>query len=170
MMAQYSPTYRYEVQKGGKKQEKSLEFPYGIIRDGIEIELMASSEVMNTEVRREINLIVYQLLSSYATQLAGMAQQLSNPNLPPSMIKFIGETAAMGQKLMTRILRDFGIVDGESLVPNIDGVVQEVMEMKEQQAQQPPPQMLQQPGQPQGQPPQGPMQGPQQAPPQGMVQ
>ncbi len=143
-----------------------LEFPYGIIRDGIEIELMASSEVMNTEVRREINLIVYQLLSSYATQLAGMAQQLATPGLPNSMIMFIGETAKMGHKLMTRILRDFGLVDADGLVPKLDSVIQETMQMKQQQAQQGPPQG---PQGPPGQPPmgpQGPPPGPQ-GPPQG---
>jgi hypothetical protein len=173
MMAQYSPTYKYEVVKGGQKEEKMLQFPYGIIRDGIEIELMASSEVMNTEVRREINLIVYQLLSSYATQLAGMAQQLVNPNLPLSMVGFIGATAEMGHKLMVRVLRDFGMVDSESLVPTLENVIQEVTAMRQQMMQQgqgqgPPPGQGP-PGQPQG-PPQGqPPQGPPNMPP-GMVQ
>ena len=122
MMAQYAPTYKYEVTKGGQKESKNLEFPYGIIRDGIEIELMASSEVMNTEVRRETNLIVYQLLSSYSTQLAGMGQMLMNPMVGDSFKQFIMSVGEMGNKLMIRILRDFGIVDAESLVPDLSVV------------------------------------------------
>ena len=155
MMAQYSPTYRYEVQKGKQKQEKFLEFPYGIIRDGIEIELMASSEVMNTEVRREINLIVYQLLSSYSTQLAGMGEMLMNPMVGDTFKQFIMSVGEMGHKLMIRILRDFGIVDAESLVPTLD------MVNPNEPPKQPP---MPPPGQ--GGPPPGPGGGPA-APPQG---
>lgn len=154
MMAQYSPTYRYEVEAGGKKEEKFLQFPYGMIRDGIEIELMASSEVMNTEVRREINLIVYQLLSSYATNLAGMGQMLINPQVPPSYKEFIMSVGKMGEKLLARVLRDFGIVDGEGLVPTLDTI----------DPDEPPPQPPQPPGPP-GQPGQG--QGGPQGPPPG---
>ena len=156
MMAQYSPTYKYEVEKGGQKQEKFLQFPYGMIRDGIEIELMASSEVMNTEVRREINLIVYQLLSSYATQLAGMGQMLINPQVPPTYKAFIQSVAEMGQKLMVRVLRDFGIVDADGLVPTLDMVDPNEPPI-------PPPQPPPGQGSPQG--PQGSQQGPPPGPP-----
>ena len=161
MMAQYSPTYRYETTKGGKKEQKMLDFPYGIIRDGIEIELMASSEVMNTEVRREINLIVYQLLSSYSTQLAGMGEMLMNPMVQDSFKRFILSVGEMGHKLMIRILRDFGIVDAESLVPSLD-----MVDPDEPPKQPPPPPPGQgpPPGGGPGAPPQGPP-GPQGPPP-----
>jgi len=121
MIAQYQPVYKYKVESGETYEERTLDFfKLGYLRDGIEVKLMASSEVFNTEVRRQINLTIYTLLSDYSTKLAGMAEAIMNPSLPPDFKKFILQVAKIGGDLMESILRDFGEINAEGLVPRIE--------------------------------------------------
>ena len=144
--AQFKPTYEYQVEKQGKDgkyfEKDSLNFPFEFVRDGLAIDLMASSEVMNTEIRREIDLTLYQLLSDYYTKLAGMIEMMLNPNVPPDMKPFLQRISQISEKLMERIVRDFGNVDAESLVESIpdevmqQAIMQQVQQMIEQAVQQ----------------------------------
>jgi hypothetical protein len=120
---QFQPTYEYHVEGDGPNgkvfTKEELKFPFEVIRDGIAIDLMASSEVMNTEIRREIDLTLYQILGDYYTKLAGMVEMLLNPQVPPDMKPLFVEWSKIFEKLMERIVRDFGNVDAESLVRSI---------------------------------------------------
>ena len=157
MMAQYSPVYSYKLPVQGANGEETFAnqavdlSKMGYLRDAISVELMASSEVLNTEIQREIDLTLYQMLSDYFTKVAGMLQAL--PQVSPGMQQFIAKVIQIGSKLMKRIVRDFGNLDAEELVPDLDDIDM-------QGAMQPPmPQGPPQGGQgPQGQggPPQGP--------------
>lgn len=121
--AQFQPEYEYQIEEDGKDgktfTKEVLNFPYEFIRDGLAIDLMASSEVMNTEIRREIDLTLYQILGDYYTKLAGMVEMLLNPQVPPDMKPLFVEWSKIFEKLMERIVRDFGNVDAESLVRSI---------------------------------------------------
>lgn len=138
--AQYSPTLVYSNEQG--EAEKTLEFPFEYIRDGVNVKLMASSEVMNTESQREIDLTLWQLLTDYSVKMAGLAQQLLDPQVPPPFKKLLMEMASSAEKLMKRTLRGFQCVDEDLVVS-----VQQHIPLQ---------QMMQPPG---PQPPQGAMPG-----------
>lgn len=118
MFAQYQPKLSYYDSKkeGDGLEEKTIDFPMDYLRDGVNVELMASSEIMNTEIRREIDLTLYQLLSDYMTKTAGMVQAASNPMLPPTMRQYMSEAAAVGTRLMKKIVEDFGVKDDTLVV------------------------------------------------------
>ena len=156
LMAQYSPMYAYRIpvknengQDTFSKQSVNLA-KMGYLRDAISVELMASSEVLNTEIQREIDLTLYQMLSDYFTKVAGMLQAL--PQVSPGVQQFIAKVIQIGGKLMKRIVRDFGNLDAEDLVPDLDDIDIQASIMPPQMQQGPPQQGGQggQPGQPQG--------------------
>ena len=163
MFAQYQPEFRYKSDKGGEVVEDVLNFPAQLIRDSFIVDLSASSEVLNTEVKREIDLVLYQMNSDYMTKLAGMAQLVTNPMVPMEMKSFVVQAAKIGAEQVRRIFRDYGEMD-ESLVLEMDKAmnVQNAVMQAEQEKQM---MMQQQQAQQQGgQSPQGPP--PQQMPPQ----
>ena len=147
MIAQYSPVYAYKVSEKGTDGEEQFAnqavdlSKMGYLRDAISVELMASSEMLNTEIQREIDLTLYQMLSDYFTKVAGMLQAM--PQVSPGMQQFIAKVVQIGAKLMNRIVRDFGSLDAEDLVPDLDDIDMEAMlqpsplQMQEMQGGQP---------------------------------
>jgi len=116
MFAQFSPTLSYKTEEEGGFDTKAVSFPAGYIRDGVKVDLMASSEVLNTEVRREIDLTLYQLLKDYSTSVAGALNMF--PMVNPALQLFIIEDLVISSTIMRRIVKDFGNVDAEHLVPD----------------------------------------------------
>ena len=147
--AQYNTGYEYKVKNGDKWETKNLNLPMSYLRDGIKIRLSASSEVINMEVRREIDMALYQLLRDYFTGLVGMAQALTSPKVPEGVKKLIMGVSSIGAKLMKRIVSDFGHLDSDELVADISDFIDQA------DMATPPPQMPPQgpPGPPQGGPP-----------------
>jgi hypothetical protein len=142
MFAQYQPTYTYRVSKGGEKPQietRTVDFPFKLIRDGFDIQMEASSEVVNQDVRREMNMAIYSLLSDYMTKNAGMVQAILNPQMPEPMRKFLISSYQAGMKVIKRILQDFDIADVDSLVVGIDEVLQDMEQMRQAQPPMPPP-------------------------------
>jgi hypothetical protein len=135
--AQYNPRYDYYTadDKSGALQKQTLDFPYEYLRDGMGVELAASTELMNTEARREINLTLYQLLSDYYTKTAGMVQAIINPQVPPDFKKYLLGAMKSGQLLLDQIVGDFGRKDAEALVIDISKTID-----LQKAAQAPPPQ------------------------------
>jgi hypothetical protein len=152
MFAQYQPVYTYRAQEGGKWQEKTINFPLQSIRDGLEIELFASTELISQEVRREINMTVYGLVSDFKTKAAGVVQAIVNPQVP-SYFKVWGLTEYKSSlTLVRRILDDFDIRDADTLlidlekIPGLEKCIQNSIDL-----QPPPPQPMTGPdGQPVG--------------------
>ena len=152
MFAQYQPVYTYRAQEGGKWQEKTINFPLQSIRDGLEIELFASTELISQEVRREINMTVYGLVSDFKTKAAGVVQAIVNPQVP-SYFKVWGLTEYKSSlTLVRRILDDFDIRDADTLlidlekIPGLEQCIQNSIDL-----QPPPPQPMTGPdGQPIG--------------------
>jgi hypothetical protein len=124
MFGQYQPHFRYETEnKEGIFQSQSVDFPAEYLEEGINIDLYASSEMLNSEVRREINLTVYQLLSDYVTKMAGMIQALTAAGVHPELKKYIIEIAEMGRKIVERVLKDFDIIDAEDLLKPLEQII-----------------------------------------------
>jgi hypothetical protein len=150
--AQYQPVYNYKIKnEQGGYERKTINFPLEYLRDGIKVKLRASSEMLNQEIRRKIGLTVWDLVGEYMTRAAGMAQLLTNPQMPPEFKKVLMEANKIGVKLMKNILRDFGLVEEEALVLDLAKTMDTQKMIQEQQ----PPQQIQagapQPG---GAPPQ----------------
>ena len=119
LFAQYQPNYTYYIEEKGGYEKKAIDFPFEYIRDLVKVEVAASSELMNQEIRREINLVLYQMLSDYMTNLAGMAQAIVSPETPSDFKKFLINASMLAEKIMERIVRDYNQPDAEDLVMNI---------------------------------------------------
>ncbi len=167
MFAQYKPKYTYYTEgaeEGAGLQENALDFPYEYLREGLKIELAASSELMNTEIRREVNLTLFQLMKSYYTDLASMVQAILNPNIPPDFKKFLMESSKIGGNLLRRIVQDFDVREPDTMVLDIDKTI----DVQRAMVPPPPPMMMGPGGGPPGQPG-GPPPGPPMAAPRGEV-
>jgi len=119
MFAQYQPVYAYKDEDTGTPTIQTVEFPIEDLRAGLKVEVYASSEVINQELRREAALTVYTLLSEWATKNAGMVQALCNPQVPSDFKKWLAAQYEIGVKLITRILDDFDQRDADSLVASL---------------------------------------------------
>ena len=123
MFAQYQPRYTYRDISTGQTQEKTVNFPTQMIRDGLEIELFASTEMLSQEVRREINMTVYGLLGDFKTKAAGTVQAIVNPMVPSDFKKWLIAEYTTSLKVIKRILEDFDIRDGDELVNDLDEIL-----------------------------------------------
>jgi hypothetical protein len=140
---------------------------------------------MNSEIRREVNLTKYQLMSDYYTKTAQMLQGIMSPQVAPDFKRFLIDTSVASGELLKDILRDFEELQPEKRIIELNQYVQP--QDLQPPPPQPPPQQQGQPGQqgpPEGQPggqqggpqgmppgmgPQDQQQGPPQGPPQGMM-
>jgi hypothetical protein len=143
--AQYQPEYTYTTKEGEKIVEKTIDFPIELIRDGLNIELAASGEMFSQEIRQQINLTVYQMLSDDMTKAAGMAQMLENPNVPDGFKKLIMDANRIRITVLTRVLDDYNIKDADELVLDLKKSITEqdiqaaqikLQQMQQQQQQQ----------------------------------
>lgn len=171
MFAQYQPSYTY-TDEGGKSM--SVPMPMGNIRDLLDLDLEVSSEQMNMEVRREMNIAKYQILSDYMTKMAGMVQAFVDPMQNSEMKKFILEVNNIGSTVLNAVMEDFDERSPEAIVPDMNKILnveQDIMnspdiQMMLQQQQGINPVQPGQGAQAPNQNPQGP--APQPAPPGGM--
>ena len=109
--AQYQPKYSYIDETG---QQVDVEMPTGNIRDFINLDLAVSSEEWNMTMRRDVELLKYQLLSDYLTKVAGMVQALTNPNVPSDFKKFVVQVNDIGSRSLTKVLSNFEDTESES--------------------------------------------------------
>ncbi len=122
-MAQYQPAYSYDTQNGGQMETRTIKFPIELIRDGLDIQLYASTEMINQELRREMHLALYHLMSDYYTKTGQMVQAIVSPKVPSEFKKFLISIIEKGDKRIDNILRDFDQVDSESDQVNIGEVI-----------------------------------------------
>jgi hypothetical protein len=172
-IAQYQPTFEYHKEgKGGAPETRTVQFPVEYIRDAFEIELAASSELLNQEIRREIFMQVYQLLSDFMTKVGGMAQMITSPQVPSDFKKVLIDGSNKSVLILNKILENFpDMKDSKNLVMDVSQVI-DIQKMIDTSAdivaeQQAAAQAAQQAQQAQ-QGPQGPPQGPN-GPPQGQM-
>lgn len=125
---QYQPEYKYiekVVDETGEEdfQEQTVEFPMEAIWTGLKVELEAASQIMNVDMRREINMTVYNLLSDYMTNSAGMVQAITSQETPSEFKKWLIEQYGIGVTVVRRILEDFDQQDAESMALALEKVV-----------------------------------------------
>jgi len=148
--AQYQPTYEYTKDVGGEWVTQAVDFPIEDIYDGLTVTLQASTEIVNQDMRREINTNVYHMMSDFMTKSASMIDAIVNQQTPSEFKKFLITQYGVGVSLLRKILKDFDQPDTEKLVPELS----EMIDVEKAKANSidllpPPPQQP-----PQGQPPQ----------------
>lgn len=156
-MAQYQPVYTYYINDPmtGQLIEQTVNFPTGYFRDGIQISLKVSDEMLDQESRREMNIAKYQLLSDYMTKSNGILQMVLNPMVPPGAKMALLDANQIGVRLVQEIMRDFDTPDAESIVWDFS------KSLTPQDLMAPPPMMAGPPPEGEGGPP--PEEGPPQA-------
>lgn len=124
-IAQYQPSFTYNIEgENGMAETRTVQFPVEHIRDAFELELAASSELMNQEVRREMYLTVYQLLSDFMTKVGSMAQALTSPQVPSEFKKVLFDASDKSVLIMNKILENFpDLKDKETLILDLSKVV-----------------------------------------------
>lgn len=123
MIAQYQPTLRYKSEEGAGLIDKSVSFPVELLRDGLEIDLAASTEVLSQESRREVNLEIYTIMKDWMTMAGGMVQAFTSPQVPSEFKKYLIFSNMVGVEVLKRILRDFDVVDVDKLVADFTKVI-----------------------------------------------
>lgn len=155
LYSQYQPVLNYKTMEDAKWVEQTISIPAMSIRDGIAIELSAASEVLSQDARREIWMNVFMLIRQFQTDMGGMAQMLTSPQVPSEMKKVVVEANRIGVEVMKNILLDFGLPNAEKLVLDLGKTV-DMNKAMMMSADMMPPRPPQGPGgPPQGGPPQG---------------
>jgi len=122
--AQYQPTHSYYSKDGkGEPERKTINYPVEYLRDGINVKVAASNELLNTEVRREVAQQRYALLEQYHTNLGSMVQAMESPYLPASFKQLLVKVSEIDEKELENMLRDMDTIDPESMVLKIADVV-----------------------------------------------
>jgi len=92
---------------------------------------------MNTqEVRREVNLTLYQLVMDYHQRLTGLVQMIVMPQVPPEFKTFLMEQCKISSKILEKVISDFDQPNAEDLVLDVDKIID--MQQQMQPPQQPP--------------------------------
>lgn len=125
---QYEPTYKYmervEQEDGQIKfEERSIDFPLESIWTGMKVELEAASQLMNVDLRREINMTVYQMMTDYMTNSAGMVQAILSEEVPSQFKTWLTAQYEIGVTVMRRILEDFDQQDAEDMALALDKII-----------------------------------------------
>lgn len=127
--AQYQPEYTYVEETKNEKDEtvfieRNVDFPLEYIWDGMKVELEASNEIANMDARREVNQIIYGMMSEWMTSNAGMVQSiLDREKVPSEFKKWLSAQYEIGVKLMRRIMEDFEQADAEELALSLDKII-----------------------------------------------
>jgi hypothetical protein len=95
---------------------QSIEMPVGNIRDYLDLDLVVSSEEWNMTMRRETEIMRYQLLKDYLTGMMGMVQLMVNPQIPSDAKKFTMQVNDVGSRAITKVLENFEDTEPESTV------------------------------------------------------
>lgn len=144
--AQYQPTYEFTDEDGVTEK---VAMPTGNIRSYLEVKLEASTEQMNMEARRDVELMRYQALSDYMTKSAGMAQAMASPQVPSQFKLFLLQSNDIGARAMARFLSNFEdpepetavvdirkCMDVQACIQNSIDIIQQQMAAQQQAAQQ----------------------------------
>jgi hypothetical protein len=190
-LAQYQPVFKYKDKStDGAWVEETMDFSIMEIREGFKIELAASTEVLSQEVRRDIWNTVFMMVRQFNTDMFGLAQLLSNPQVPSEVKKVAVDVDRIGVLALKNILLDYDIANAEEFVLDLSKIMDMNKDIQNSVDLQPPPPPQMgpggpppgppgappgppgmPPGHPQGgppRPPQGPPQGPpHQGPPMG---
>jgi hypothetical protein len=90
--------------------------PVGNIRDLIDLDLEISTEQMNMEIRRDMTLLKYKIMSEYLTNMTGVAQALSADQTPSDFKIWLRAACEPAANLMKKLFADFDEREPEQMV------------------------------------------------------
>lgn len=111
-------------QKTGELVTKVLQFPTDLVRTGMLVDLTATSASYNKEVQIRKDTIITQMVTQYYQQLLGTMQIAVNPQAPPALRYVAMQAAIGGSKLLKNILQNYGELDADDLLPDINQALQ----------------------------------------------
>lgn len=135
------------------------------VREGrINLPIRAATGSINKEIEKQNDMLMLNNLRAHGQQIAQLLQALANPMAPPELQHFLASFALTSTMFMKRLVKEFGVDDPSSAVPDLPGMQERISQLEQQMKAAKQPQGGGAPPQP-GQPPQGgpPQQG---APPQ----
>jgi len=100
-----------------------MHFPQMYLRDGVDIDLATSTEMLNQEVRRTINTELFQLLMTYYQQINPLWQAIVSPTTPSDYKKYCMAIIQVGNTLLERIIKDFNQPNADELLIDVQEVV-----------------------------------------------
>ena len=114
--AQYQPTYEYTDENG---ESFKIDMPTGNIREYMDLDLVVSSEEWNMTMRRETEIMRYQLLKDYLTGMLALLQQFTSPMVPSDAKKFILQINDIGTRALGKVLSNFDEQEPDTAIVDI---------------------------------------------------
>ena len=111
-------------QQDGAVVHQILQFPMEIIRTGVAIELTATSGNLNKEQQIRTNTIISQMVVQYYQQVMQAMSYVVNPQVPPQIKQLAMEMVQGGTILIKRIMDDYGLKDGDKIIPPLTNALQ----------------------------------------------
>lgn len=127
-----------DTQKEVMKQ--TVDFAGKSFRSEVMVELAASRASLNREIEKQNYMALFQFSTNANQMMLGMAQQLENPQVPPSYKMVAAKVMEAQEELAKRIYHTFDIKDAATLVPAIgEFYAQQAIMAQQIAASQPPP-------------------------------
>lgn len=103
----------------GELLHQVLQFPLELIRNGVSIEVTATSAAFNKEVEVRTNTIIMQMVMQFYQQAMQAFSYYVNPQLPGPIRMLALGMVQSGSILLRRILDTYGVQDIDRLVPEL---------------------------------------------------
>jgi hypothetical protein len=110
-------------ERDGMILQHFIEFPIEDIREGVAIDVTATSASLNKEVEIRTNTILMQMVSQFYREMLDGLMLAFTPGLPPQLQTVIFQMIQGGTILMRRILAAHGVQDSDDLVPHIEDIL-----------------------------------------------
>lgn len=120
---QHGKEYRVMGEREGAILHQILQFPMQLIRNGIAIDVTATSASANKDVEIRTNTIIMQMITQYYQQVMQAMSYVVNPQVPEPLRNLAFEMANSGGILMKRILDSYGLQDADKLVPQLEQIL-----------------------------------------------
>lgn len=120
---QHGKEYQVMGQEEGDILHQILQFPMQLIRNGIAIDVTATSASANKDVEIRTNTLIMQMITQYYTQVMQAMSYVVNPQVPEPLRMLAFEMANSGGILMKRILDSYGLQDADKLIPQLETIL-----------------------------------------------
>jgi len=111
--------YQLLGEQDGAIMQAFIEFPVELIRDGVSIEVTATSASLNKEVEIRTNTILMQMVTEFYRQTIEAMMMAFQPGMPPPLQAIILQMVQGSAILLKRILDSHGVQDADDILPHI---------------------------------------------------
>jgi len=104
--------------------KRYFNLPPEFSRANILIDTPAISEAHNKDVQKQSYMTLMQIVKMYYEGLMQAFGMAANPNAPPQMKELAKQGAVAASRIWGKVLEAFDIVDSDSYVPDVEGMLQ----------------------------------------------